>query len=319
MTTEVVDKEAQQIWDDLRAKEAAEASGVTDPPSIESADKTTGGEGDTTEVKTTDAPSNDDAKDKAADDKSAPDIWANADPALRTAYEAVLKDRDDKIAHAKRVGGTVAGYQRQVDDLKRQLAELTKGSTKTDDTTGTTTGIFDDPEIKKAADEYPEIFGPLKKVVSNLEQRAMKAERELGTISAERRDANLEEQARIVDDAHPDYDQIAQSPEFVAWYDKAPAYLRAAIQRNAKVVVDGEEVAHVLKIYKQETGYKPKDPPASDPAPGSQKPSSTDKRALQLESASGVRPRGSAKKSDGVPDDPEAAWEYWRRMDAAQA
>jgi len=315
-TAEVVktvsEDDREKIWADLQAKEAAQASGVTDPPSIET--KETTSEGDSTTVTTTDAPADADAKDKstAADDKSATDIWANASPELKAEY-------DKALAHAKRVGGTVAGYQRQVDKLQRELAEARKGAPSSSGDKSTTTSILNDPDWKKRQEEYPEIFGPASKAIETLERRAEALEQQLAGISEEKRQEYLAEQGKIVDDAHPDYDQIADSQEFYNWYRQAPDFMRAMVQRNMKEVVNGAETAHVLSVFKQETGWKPKEPPVSDPAPGPQKQSSAEKRTLQLESASGPRSRSNARVADGPPDNPEDAWEYWKQQDAKKA
>jgi hypothetical protein len=322
-----VDKEAQQIWDDLAAKEAKAASGEADPPSVETTEATKEGDGntDTTTVTTTEAPAEpaDADKTKTADGNeppAEPDIWADAKPEQKAAYEAAIRERDERVAHAKRVGSTVAGYQRQVDSLKRELEAARKGAPSGNDTTTgkTSAGIFDDPELKKFSEEYPEVAGPLRKVFSALEQRAEKAERELGAISTERRDANLEEQANIVYEAHPDYDKIARTPEFREWFEQAPPYIQEGVRRNAEQVVDGREVAHIVKLYKLENGIAASTA-RSDPAPGSPKPSQSSRRAHQLQSASTPAPKGPARVQDGPPDDPEAAWAWWARKDAEVA
>lgn len=322
--TELVDKEAQEIWDELAAKDADKAPLQVEEPS--EAKPTDDGDGDTTTITNTDAGAEQATDDKtkstdaATDDKSSaePDIWADAKPEQRSAVEAIRKEAETKAAEWKRMAGTVSSYQRQVADLKRELEAAKKGGSQAaDDKAGTqSAGLFEDPEVKKAADEYPEIFGPIRKVVSALEKRAEKAERELGTISSERRAINLAEQGRMVEEAHPDYDLIAASPQFREWYDKAPPYVRAAVERNAKHVVDGAEVAHVVNQFKLETGWKaPANPGQGDPAPANPKPSASDKRRHQLQSASTPSPKGPARVQSGPPDDDEGAWRYWAEQD----
>lgn len=331
MPDEIVDKEAEKIWADLAAKDATNASDNADPPnSVETTDPQPQASTEAPEVKTTDAPADtaDANKTTKTDGEEPPvtvDIWADAKPEHKAAYEAVAKERDDKVAHARRIGGTVAGYQRQVDSLKRELDEARKGKpsdTKTDDKGTSNAGgsILDDPDIKKATDEYPEVMRPLNKVLERLERRAANAERELGGISDEKRQAHLVEQSRIVVSAHPDYSQIAKSPEFTDWYRKAPTYIQEGVRRNAQKVVDGAEVSHIVKLYKLENGITTPNPAPRDPAPSDPKPSQS-RRSHQLESALTPTPRNTAPKArdSGPPDDEEGAWRYWQERDRRKA
>lgn len=321
-TTE--DLEAQKIWEDLDKKEAeGTLHAQVDPPKEDgqqATDEKTDQKDDApADEKTADA---ENTEQKPADGQEPPanDIWATTDPALKAAYDAALQETTKTKADWKRMAGTVAGYQRKIDGLQKQLEGSSKPAegAKDDKATETTSGIFDDPEIKKAAEDYPEVFGPLQKIVKTLEQRAEKAERELGGISEERRAANLEDQTKVVYDEHPDYDQIAATKEFYDWYKAAPAYIQAGVNRNAENIVDGSEVSHIVKLFKAETGIgQTKTQP---PEQGNQQnQGQSERRKHQLEGASSPAPRGPAKVQSGVPDDPEAAWKYFEELDRKKA
>ena len=315
------DLEAQKMWDDLDKQDAGTAT--------ESQEKTT------TEVKTDGDPAdnnaeraeeaNSDTQQTPAGSETPADIWANATEEQRSAFEAIRKENETTKSNWKRMSGTVSSYQRQIDDLKRQIQPASQegkaDEKKGDDADKADESILDDPEFTQAADDYPEVFGPVKKAISILERRtktaidrADRAERELSGISQERRDATLEVQAQIVAEAHPDYSSIAGSQQFADWYKTQPRLVQDGVQRNAKRIVDGSEVAYIVDLYKSSTGIKTET--TKQPSSGKTPTSGTDpRRKHQLESASTPSSRGPAKVQGGVPDDEQAAWEYFERMD----
>ena len=247
--------------------------------------------------------------------------------ALRNTYERML-ERGPERFQVKPSGlpamdhlyDELPNFPEVLDDLKRQLQAPSKtDAEKKDDEAKADESILDDPEFTQAAEDYPEVFGPVKKVISVLEnrtktaiERAERAERELSGISQERRDANLEVQAQIVAEAHPDYSSIAGSKEFAEWYKNQPRLVQEGVQRNAKSIVDGNEVAYIVKLYKDSAGISTT---TKQPASGKPSNSGDPRRKHQLESASTPSNRGPAKVQGGVPDDENAAWEYFERMD----
>ena len=308
--------EAQKIWDNLDKKEAGEATDEQAPPNPEV--KTDGDLADNHSERAEEA--NSDTQQTPAGSETPADIWANATEEQRSALEAIRKENETTKSEWKRMSGTVSSYQRQIDDLKRQLQAPSKtDAEKKDDEAKADESILDDPEFTQAAEDYPEVFGPVKKVISVLEnrtktaiERAERAERELSGISQERRDANLEVQAQIVAEAHPDYSSIAGSKEFAEWYKNQPRLVQEGVQRNAKSIVDGNEVAYIVKLYKDSAGISTT---TKQPASGKPSNSGDPRRKHQLESASTPSNRGPAKVQGGVPDDENAAWEYFERMD----
>jgi hypothetical protein len=326
------DKEAQAIWDSYAAKDAAKASGEAEPSaSIEGTTETP--PADNTEVKTTEAASADQAnagkvEDKETDDKAsgdkdaAPDIWANADPALRTAYEAMRNERDAKENAFKRVSGVVSAHQRKADDLQRQLNDALKGKATTEGDSKDASSILDNPAFKKVEEDFPEIIAPVKAALSAMKGELEGAKQALGRITSKHDEADTVEQSTILLGVHPDYAQIARTPEFRAWYDTAPPSIQEGVRRNATKVVNGQEVASIVTLYKAETGFVSKTKPAkSDPAPSNQKPSDP-KRSKQLESAATPASTRRAKimHDPGPPNDGgQGDWAYWAAKDREKA
>lgn len=353
--------EAAKIWNDMAAAEAggskdpappadaaepnpAEAATKEAEPAAQAeADKPAGAPADqqtTTTAKTADiAAATDTGTPASATDT---DIWATAPEPLRAAFEATRTERDQAQTNYRRVSGTVSGLQRKIDKLNRDLDEAKKGtsgkpaseapSTASEDaaTGDRPSGIADSEELKKAEEEFPEVVKPLKSALRALETELASARKELGGVSAKHRDDNLAKQAQTVFSDHPDYGDIHGSDEFRAWYETAPPYVRAAVERNAQHVVDGAEVSHVVKLFKTETGWKPPSKPGAAPSPktgaepparpaGSTPPPDDPKRKDQLESAAGTRSRTPAVATHSDSDDPEAIWKRLAEQERRRA
>lgn len=299
-----------KIWNDLIAAEAAKAEPAADAKPAPKQDA----------EKAADAPADDkDAKDKDTGkpaSETVDDIWAKAPPELRAAHDATRTELERERTTSKRHAGTVSGLQRKVNELLK--ATPAPGAAKPEAKTAAPDPL-DDEGWKKFETDYPELaetIGALRTRLHAAETKVNRLEPEVGTISSERRLQSVESaQLPTVLAAHPDYDRIAKSDEFLAWFDQAPAFIQDGVKRNAEWIVDGNEVVHIVKLFKAETGWAAKPANhagAKEPAP--QKPPATDKRSLQLDSAAAPRGgKGPAKVTSGPPDDADEAalWNYY--------
>jgi hypothetical protein len=317
------DEESQKIWDDLNKADAAEAANAeieadpTPPADQPPADASADAPADTSDP----AP----PADKAAGDAATPDTWANATPEQRAAYDAATRKLNETNELYRRSAGTVSGLQRKINALEAQLGG--KPQPKAGDKPGDTpkdekkpTSILDDPRLKKVGDEYPEVIGPLMEIFAESEKRTETLARKLDGMAAESRGRHIDDQVEFVLSQHPDYGNLRKSKEFKAWREQAPAFVHDAIGRNAQEVVDGQEVAAVIEMFKLQTGYgrSPAKPPASTPAPGTTQPAVSDKRKAQLESA--AAPRGSAPAPrTGQPETDEEWWKHFEEQDRKAA
>lgn len=315
--------EDAKIWNELAAADAAKAGSTTEETPDKAAEPVAEPE------KKADAPADKSATTQSADGKgtaqAAPgpaDIWANATPEQRAAFEATRKDLDTTNALYRRVSGTVSGLQRKIDALTRKdtpqgASTAADSAAKAKDAAEAASSLLDDPDLKKAAEDYPEVFGPIKKVVTALEARAEKAERELTGVSTQHRMRSLHEQRAYVQQKHPDFNEIAGSAKFHAWYEKQPPYVKTAIDRNANEIIDGFEVADIVGRFKSETGAARPQPKPASPAPQKPTPAADPKRALQQDSAITPRTKGPAKVASGPPEDGDEAalWNYYAEQD----
>ena len=249
--------EDSQIWDALQAVDDAKVSGEVIPePVVTEALKT--------EPTVT----------------AEPDIWADAPEPLRAAFEATRKQAEIADQNHRRVSGTVSALQRQINELKAKPATAAQAEATTD--------ILASPALKKAQEEYPEVVGPLVETLKALQDQTAnigKAMAEKFTAADQREaDAYYVAQENALTSAMPDWKAQASKPEFKAWLNEQPQYVRDGIERNGSKIVDASEAAHIIGLFKTSIGAQT----------NFQKPSA--KRQQQLESAASPQGRGGAPR-----------------------
>lgn len=239
-----------------------------------------------------------DKKDGGDDDDVPPagvtrEVWAKAPPEVRDAFKR-----------------TASGYQEQ---LRRRLVEIErlKGKPATPPAKQKPKSVLDDPELKKAKEEYPEVFGPLEKTIKALEERVGKADEALEGLNQERTDAYIAEQERQLAKDHPDWQTVTAKDSFGQWLVKQPRAIREAAIRNGQGIVDAEEASLVIGLYKQQTGQAQTNPPDNGAGSGGGKGTSTTdtrrKRQLEATAVTSKGPGGGAQP----PDDFEQAFNYY--------
>jgi hypothetical protein len=294
-----------------------------------------------------------DGKDKSAGERTDSEPhgdekhWAKAPEDLRTARAAILKDLD-KVPELKgvregilkslntlvearaRSEGHQGTLQRQVNDLTAQIRRLTQGGGKTGDDKGDgktkTAGFLESQEMKQFAEDYPEVAAIVKAAFTQLEGENKSLRERVDGVASRQSDSDLRAEYDLVLGEHEDYEQIAKSETFEEWYAKAPSFVQSVVERNARRVVNGREVADILNLFKQQTGWKPK-AKASGASPGN--PSDPDgkdkstngstdpKRQRQLESSSSPRGKSTAVSRSQSESEDEA--EIWKQIDEEES
>lgn len=252
----------------------------------------------------------------------AEDVWKDAPEALRKAHEADVAKHE---ANFKRISGTVSGYQRKADRLEaenRKLREAAQPPAQPADDAAPADGdLLEDPEFKKAMDEYPEVMAPVAKVVGSLTRqlkaandRAERLEGSIGNLSTAEQERIFDEQETALAQVHPDWKDVTATPDFLDWVAAQPRYVRDALERNGENIIDATEAADLISRYKAERQPNPSPPDGGEePNPSEQK----NHRAQQLESAAAPRGRGSGKVTTGVPEDAtdQQVWDFYEEED----
>jgi len=247
----------------------------------------------------------------------APDLWANATEEQKAAFEAATAD-----AHKwKSNEGRHAADARRIAELESQITSPPAG----DGDDPTLTATFESEDWKAVESELPELAAPLKLVLEGMQAKNRALETELSTFSDERRDKILEAQKEIVSSAHSNWEDVTDD-NFVQWVGSQPNHVRAMFNRNAERIIDGEETAHLVTLYKQSDSYTaptpppdqgsaPANPPAA-PVNGDGGPSKRDRETQRrLEGNTNVPSRGPGAPS-GPPDEYDDAFDHYAAQGA---
>lgn len=259
----------------------------------------------------------DDAGTEAPDPAVEPEDTASASKDDGTPAENDWETRYQQLEQRTRSWeGRISKAEREAQQARadaeryRQELEAKKGAKKeegADTDNGEPEAESTDPEIQELLSEYPDIAGPmLKHFTAQLKRTQNLSQQQVEQAQAQFKqelNQNLEpmrqreaESARVahetaLSEAHPDWQDVAQSGALTAWIERQPDYLREGMQR----VVEGGTTTQVVDLLNQ---YKS----ANNPQPkSSSKP---------LGAAEAVRGRrGPPPRSPADKDDFDSAWD----------
>ena len=335
-------KSDEEIWEDIDTQETAAANGedlAGDKSAVNaSAAAASGGSvedqleaGIEAGKQTGEASSGQDDKGEhgTGDAQGAADkLWSNANDEQRAALDA-SHAHIKKLEQSERSNrGRVSTLQRQLNDITRQFDQRADKATadQPSDTDVTATNAFlDSKDWKDFEGEYPEVAGPLGKVVAGLQTEITGQRKQLDAIGVDRRQDAVDEQTDLLEEEHPDWLDAAEDPMFGGWLEDQPRHIREAAVRNAREIVDAAEAADVVgrfKAFRSEQSDDSAGPGDAGAKPDDQEQvtSLSGKRKRQLEASSGARPTGAAA-AHGIPEegDEEAIWDAFDKKEAREA
>ena len=240
------------------------------------------------------------AQKAAASKTAAPDTGTqkqpvdNSDKTLNGRLRALAREnaqlRNKQPASAPATGSTGAGQQGKTDSpvlekVKSALAPITK--------------------------DYPEIAGSITQALEVVDEAQASTRNE---VQADKARMEAVERAKIVDEAHPDGGKLVRTPEFAAWRETQPAYVRAMIEANGQGVVDADAVIDILNRFKVDTGIAAQAAPGNGNGAAAPQNNQTadDIRRARLNGAGAVPP-GKGGKTTGLPEDPDALFDHLAR------
>lgn len=261
----------------------------------------------------------------AGSKETTPDIWADAKPEQKAAYEAAATD-----AHKWRSdSGRAAADRRRIQELEQQLSAKSKGAADAAPGDNAVMQVLEGDAWKTVEKELPELAAPLKEILTASANENAALHRRLATFDESHADEVAKAQLRIVEQAHPDWEAVTNQKEFAEWVVTQPPFVQQMLHRNGEKVVDGDEAAHLVSLYKSSPAFKPPSPPPNkdpEPAPNADPspkpdhepaagktaaPSKTDRtRQRRLEANTRVPPSGPGASSQ-PPDDFESAFEHY--------
>lgn len=263
------------------------------------------------------------------------DLWANASPDQRAAFEAA-QAQIKRLEQAERSNrGRLSALQRQLNEQRQPSKAAPNGAADNGQQRGDGADAKAEANVFLASEEwkgfvteYPEVAGPLGKVIGELQAEVTRQRKELSAIGADRREAAVAEQEKLLVEQHPDWETVTAEAGFVDWLNQQPRHIREAAVRNAEEIVDAAEAADVVGRFKdyrasqgQGAGGTAQQSSRADAGRGTGTTQAlSGKRQRQLESASAARSRGPGV-AVGIPEDgdEETLWKQFDEMERRQA
>lgn len=247
--------------------------------------------------------------DEGTDDKAKAEL-SEPDEGKADEGKATKEPQKPETANIDRLKGTIAGQNRKISELQREIASYAKRAKDE--------GKDDITDLDGLKAEYPEVVGPLIDRLTRLEASIGDQRTQLSKMSelAEAQHTEtLSREESIVDQAHPGWDSLLASKrkEFNAWVENPdnPRWIYDTFKVNERRVTDGEATARLVSAFKQHIGAETRPQSASPEAP--RKPIVS----RRLDGARATTSRGTQINSDNdgglTPD------QIWEREAAKRA
>jgi hypothetical protein len=224
------------------------------------------------------------------------DIWANAPPEVREAYQREQALWQHRLASTT---GRLSAADRELARLRKERETAPQGQQAGNE--GQPAAQADSPfaseKIKKLKEEYGEIADPILGLIEDQARELAALKAPVAEVAQQRDNTLREREIETFIGAHPDWERYVNDERYLPWLDAQPKAVQEAAQRAINVE-DGQEAAWLLGQFKAFVS-------ASAPAPQTT-PSQDPRRQRQL--AAG-RDGGmtAAPTLSGVPDDFDAA------------
>lgn len=291
-------------WKEAAAEEQGASKDQPDPLDEPAKKEDEAGQGQ-------DAPPAGEAEGKPpASQESTDDIWANADPKFREAFQSE-RDKAVRLEQQLRTqDGRLSSAQRQLNQLRQQLAPKRDAEGAAEEGKE---AKDEEERLKQLREEYPDVAAPLLDKIAKLEGvvGSLTTQTQV-SLEAEGEALTAREEAKLLE-RHSDWGDYGEkgksNKEFVEWVMRQPRYIIEGVQRNGSEIVDSVEVSDILDRFKKETGR------IADQA---QRDAIVRKRENQLEAARQPANRQPAVAS-GSEDDFSSEWNRLKAIDQRKA
>ena len=242
----------------------------------------------------------------------AEDVWANATPAQRQAWEEAVSERA-RLAHAESSNrNRVSALQRKLDEQEAQLKQLRERAATPPAPGGeaaATAAVSAD--LAKFAEDFPEVFAAMRtlqqqetavlhQTVAQLQAQLAAVSRPVAEMEQSRAQQVKQTQLQALAARHPDYIQIQNTAEFWSWLDRQSPGVQALVGSDS-----AEDNSILLDVYKKSLPQSAGIPPSVNPQPAPPRP----REAEGLETL----PRSGVSRLEAEPGDEDALWDYWSR------
>ena len=241
---------------------------------------------------------------EATEDPQA-DIWAGASDEQREAFRNLqhesLKLQNDVKANA----GRVQGYAKKLNEVQAQLDQFRNAQTQQPQTNAGTQNVqLDGKTLQEVEEEYPEIaqyvrsqtqqvVAEFRQELDPLKQQTSQNSGTLEELAQDRQQSAVRNELDRLSQAHPDYVDLRQSPEFHGWLNQKPDSIRSLA--NSMLADDNIELLNLFKAQRVAPQQS---------APAQTQPAHAPQRKTDLSEHAEV-PRKGAAPPQGLPEDPE--------------
>lgn len=308
-------KEMDELWDEFDEQEGAEPRAKDEDPD-EDPDTDLGNDPDDQDDEPDSSPAA-----KAGDNNDQPiDVWADAKPEQRAAYEAAQKELD-RLKHADQSNrGRLSAMQRQLNNLQKGTAQAATSVAANVKHQQQVNGFLDSDGWKAFVAEYPEVAQPLNSVIGGMQEQLVRMRAELDSVGQERRVNAIVRQEEMLDEQHSDWREVAATPDFLNWLEEQPVYVQEAAARNGMEIMDAREAADIIGRFKatRSNGQSTANDSQKSSGTGIDRPLSG-RRQRQLDSAR-TAPARKPSLASGIPEDgdPEQLWKQFDEMERRQ-
>jgi hypothetical protein len=134
-------------------------------------------------------------------------------------------------------------FQKQLDDMKEQLAKATKKEMKLPKS---------DEDIEAWASEYPDVAKIVETIaMKKAREQSVELESRIQKIDEMSADAQKDKAEAELMRIHPDFDDIRDSDDFHDWAEEQPKWVQDALYENDN---DARSAARAIDLYKSDKG-----------------------------------------------------------------
>lgn len=259
----------------------------------------------------------------AAADPPQEDPWASAPEPLRAEREALRQQAEQLRREATdwqhrytSDAGRVSALQRQINALQEQIRAGAQSQTSPQQQGPAAPGTAGGDKWARLREDYPEIAEAIEtRLHGELEARLAPLAAPIQQLQVVEQQRSTERAIGVLAQEHPDYQDIARSPDLAAWLDRQPQ----AVQQMARATQDPRELAWVFRAFKAERAPQAAAaPPQQAPAqPGAG--SVQQQRRERLAASAGVQSTAATAGSRPIPkDDFDAAFAHYASRRASR-
>jgi hypothetical protein len=176
------------------------------------------------------------------------DIWANVPPEAKAAYEAAVEQAKTAEHRFKSREGREAALQRQIAELRRTGGQEEPERKPLKD-------LLKKETVEELGNDYPDLK-PVLEALSAAVDRIDGVEQQVGEVKTSVvASASSVEEAKLVD-AVPDWLELAQHDQFMAWVEDQPKKVRDAVDANWAAITNATQAAEVFKSFAEHIAPK---------------------------------------------------------------